>query len=181
MATTLLGPLLPLLASRWALSDASAGALFTAQFVGQLTATTLSTVVTGRLGERRTLAIGFAMVAIGVFAVGVVPAWLRWPAVLTYGLGLGCVLPVTNILVAALAPTRAGQCAESGQRVVGRRGDDLAADRRCAGRRPSSWRDVAAGGGVDGRRSDVGGDAGRARGAKTHGARLRQLERLWFQ
>ena len=66
----------------------------------------MSTVVTGRLGERRTLAIGFAMVAIGVFAVGVVPAWLRWPAVLTYGLGLGCVLPVTNILVAALAPTR---------------------------------------------------------------------------
>ena len=28
------------------------------------------------------------MVAIGVLAVGVVPAWLRWPAVLTYGLGL---------------------------------------------------------------------------------------------
>ena len=107
MATTMLGPLLPLLAARWALSDASAGALFTAQFVGQLTTTTLSTLITGRLGERRTLAIGFVLVSVGVCAVGVVPAWLRWPAVLTYGLGLGCVLPVTNILVAALAPTRA--------------------------------------------------------------------------
>ena len=107
MATTMLGPLLPLLAARWALSDASAGALFTAQFVGQLTTTTLSTLITGRLGERRTLAIGFVLVAVGVCAVGVVPAWLRWPAVLIYGLGLGCVLPVTNILVAALAPTRA--------------------------------------------------------------------------
>ena len=106
MATTLLGPLLPLLASRWAMSDASAGALFTAQFSGQLTATILSTLITARLGERRTLAIGFALVAVGVGAVGVVPASLRWPAVLTYGLGLGCVLPVTNILVAALAPAR---------------------------------------------------------------------------
>ena len=61
MATTLLGPLLPLLASRWAMSDASAGALFTAQFSGQLTATILSTLITARLGERRTLAIGFVL------------------------------------------------------------------------------------------------------------------------
>ena len=30
--TTLLGPLLPVLATRWALEDASAGLLFTAQF-----------------------------------------------------------------------------------------------------------------------------------------------------
>ena len=47
------------------------------------------------------------LVAVGVGAVGVVPASLRWPAVLTYGLGLGCVLPVTNNLVAALSPARA--------------------------------------------------------------------------
>ena len=80
MATTLLGPLLPLLAARWALSDAQAGALFTAQFAGQLTSTTLSTFITARLGERRTLAVGFVLVAVGVAAVGVVPAWLRWPA-----------------------------------------------------------------------------------------------------
>ena len=107
MATTLLGPLLPLLATRWGMSDASAGALFTAQFAGQLTATTLSTIITARLGEGRTLAAGFALVALGVAAVGVVPASLSWTAVVTYGLGLGCVLPVTNILVAALAPSRA--------------------------------------------------------------------------
>jgi FHS family glucose/mannose:H+ symporter-like MFS transporter len=107
MATTLLGPLLPLLAFRWGLSDASAGALFTAQFSGQLTATTLSTFLTGRLGERRTLALGFLLAAFGVGAVGVAPGWLRWPAVLVYGLGLGCVLPVTNIVAAALAPGRA--------------------------------------------------------------------------
>ncbi len=107
MATTLLGPLLPQLASRWALSDASAGALFTAQFFGQLTATTLSTFMTARVGERRTLAIGFLLVAVGVGAVGVVPASLRGLAVLTYGLGLGCVLPITNNMIAALSPARA--------------------------------------------------------------------------
>lgn len=107
MATTLLGPLLPLLASRWALSDASAGALFTAQFVGQLTATTMSTAIADRIGAQRTLAVGFALVAAGVGALAVVPGPLAWAAVVLYGLGLGCVLPLTNIQVAALAQARA--------------------------------------------------------------------------
>ena len=107
MATTLLGPLLPLLASRWAMSDASAGALFTAQFVGQLTTTTMSTAITDRLGAHRMLVGGFALVAVGVGAIAVLPGSSAWAAVVIYGLGLGCVLPVTNIQVAALAQTRA--------------------------------------------------------------------------
>jgi MFS transporter, FHS family, glucose/mannose:H+ symporter len=107
MATTLLGPLLPLLAARWGLSDAAAGLLFTAQFCGQLTATSLSTILAARIGAPRALALGFGLVAAGVGAIGLVPGSLGWATAVAWGLGLGCVLPLTNVLVAALAPARA--------------------------------------------------------------------------
>ena len=38
MATTLLGPLLPLVAAQWAMTDRDAVTLFTAQFTGALAA-----------------------------------------------------------------------------------------------------------------------------------------------
>jgi fucose permease len=106
MATTVLGPLLPLLAARWGLSDVAAGSLFSAQFTGQLTATTVSALITARLGTSGTFALGYALIAAGVGGLGVVPAALSWPATLVYGLGLGCVLPVTNNVAAAMSPGR---------------------------------------------------------------------------
>jgi len=106
MATTVLGPLLPLLASRWGLSDAAAGSLFSAQFIGILTATTVSALTTARLGTSRTFALGFALMAAGIGALGFAPVTMAWPVTLFYGLGLGCVLPVTNNVVAAMSPGR---------------------------------------------------------------------------
>jgi FHS family glucose/mannose:H+ symporter-like MFS transporter len=103
MATTLLGPMLPLLASRWAMSDAAAGALFTAQFAGSLTATTVSSLLAARLGVPRALTLGFALMAGGIGALGFVPAWLGPAATVLYGLGVGLVLPLTNNVVAARA------------------------------------------------------------------------------
>src|SRR5690606_1829848 len=73
MATTLLGPLLPALAARWAMSDAAAGALFTAQFLSSTTLTIASGAVTARLGSGRTLGAGFLLIAIGVGVLGVAP------------------------------------------------------------------------------------------------------------
>lgn len=106
MATTVLGPLLPLLSARWGLSDAAAGSLFSAQFIGMLTATTASSFVTSRLGRSRTFALGFATIAAGLGGLGVVPVSLAWPVTLLYGLGLGCVLPLTNNVVAAMSAGR---------------------------------------------------------------------------
>jgi fucose permease len=103
MATTLLGPMLPLLAARWQLSDAAAGALFSAQFAGTLTATSLSSLVAARIGAARALAAGFLLLATGIGTLGVAPAPLGWGATVVYGLGLGLVLPLTNNVVAALA------------------------------------------------------------------------------
>ena len=107
MATTLLGPMMPLLMTRWSLSDASAGVLFTAQFSGQTLSTIGSTWLTARLGDRPTLALGMAVTSAGIAVMAVVP----WPygaaAAFGYGLGLGLVLPLTNFIVAALRPARA--------------------------------------------------------------------------
>ena len=103
MATTLLGPMLPVLSTRWSLSDTAAGALFTAQFAGSLTATTASSLLAARLGVTRTLTLGFALIAGGVGALAFVPASLGPAATVLYGLGLGLVLPLTNNVVAALA------------------------------------------------------------------------------
>lgn len=103
MATTLLGPLLPVLAVRWSMTDAAAGALFTAQFAGSLTATTASSLLASRIGGARAMALGFALIAGGAGALGLVPAVLGPAATVLYGLGLGLVLPLTNNVVAALA------------------------------------------------------------------------------
>ena len=103
MATTLLGPMLPVLAVRWSMTDAAAGALFTAQFAGSLTATTASSVLASRIGVPRAMALGFALIAGGAGALGLVPASLGPAATVLYGLGLGLVLPLTNNAVAASA------------------------------------------------------------------------------
>lgn len=107
MATTLLGPMLPVLSARWAMSDAAAGALFSAQFAGTLTATFFSSLIAARTGAARALAIGFLLLALGIGALGVVPASLAFAVTVAYGLGLGLVLPLTNNVVAALAGPRA--------------------------------------------------------------------------
>ena len=103
MATTLLGPMLPVLSVRWSMTDAAAGALFTAQFGGSLTATTASSMLASRMGGPRAMALGFALIAAGAGALGLVPASLGPAATVLYGLGLGLVLPLTNNVVAALA------------------------------------------------------------------------------
>lgn len=104
MATTVLGPMMPLLMTQWALTDAAAGTLFTAQFTGQTLSTFGSSLVTRRLGDRRTLALG-AMVAAGGLAVLPFAAWpMGAAAAFAYGTGLGLVLPITNFVVASLRP-----------------------------------------------------------------------------
>jgi fucose permease len=107
MATTLLGPMLPGLSARWAISDAAAGALFTAQFAGTLTTTFFSSAIAGRLGASRALALGFLLLGAGVGALGIASSSFGWAFTVLYGLGLGLVLPLTNNVVASLAGAKA--------------------------------------------------------------------------
>ena len=68
--TTLLGPLLPVLAARWSLDDARAGYFFTAQFAGSMLGVALSGTLVSRFGYGRGLSTGPAAMATGVGALG---------------------------------------------------------------------------------------------------------------
>jgi len=104
--TTLLGPLLPVLAARWSLDDAHAGYFFTAQFAGSMLGVALSGALVTRFGFGRAVAAGLAAMAAGVGTLAVA----AWPAALLfvacYGVGLGITIPATNLLVADAAPAR---------------------------------------------------------------------------
>ncbi len=97
--TTLLGPVLPVLISRWALSDAQAGALFTAQFGGSMLGVLLSNHLVPRLGFHRSLALSFGLMALGVAGLTTSVWAVGLALVAVYGVGLGLNIPATNLLV----------------------------------------------------------------------------------
>lgn len=106
MATTLLGPVLGALSQRWLVSDALIGLAFTVQFLGTVSMSALSSTLVMRFGGRRVMLVGFGLLAIGIGTL-TVAAWLPGlAAILCYGLGLGLVLPTTNVLVAGARPGR---------------------------------------------------------------------------
>ncbi|NDQ56104.1 MAG: MFS transporter [Acidipila sp.] len=106
VATTLLGPLLPGLSSRWSLSDAQAGLFFTAQFLGSIGGVALSSALLPSWGYRFTIAAGFVASGAGIAALGLG----SWTAGLLsagiFGMGLGLTISGTNLFVAEASVTR---------------------------------------------------------------------------
>src|SRR3954447_15668617 len=97
MVTTVLGPILPELLVAWHLTDAAGGALFSAQFTGSVTAGLASRLLVARFGDARTLAVGYALMAIGLLAiVGGGYGWAVAGASVA-GIGMGCVIAPTNL------------------------------------------------------------------------------------
>ncbi|HXG92542.1 MAG TPA: MFS transporter [Blastocatellia bacterium] len=106
VVTTLLGPMLPVLQSRWSLDDAQAGYLFTAQFVGAIAASGAASALIARIGSLRSLVAGYALMCVGVTALGVSPWAVGVASVFCFGLGLGITITTTNLFVSELNPTR---------------------------------------------------------------------------
>ena len=106
IVTTILGPILPLLASRWLLSDAKAGSLFTAQFLGSLLGGLSISVLLPRRGFRFVLITGFLVMAGGVGFLGLSQWAAGWLATFGYGIGLGLVIPATNLYISEASPER---------------------------------------------------------------------------
>ena len=102
LVTVLLGPLLPVLASRWKLNDTQSGDLFFAQFLASSVGVLLSGAVVTRRGYRLAILAGLGFMALGL---GILPL-LEWPAglaaVSAWGVGFGITIPACNLLVAAL-------------------------------------------------------------------------------
>ena len=102
MVVTMLGPLIPILSVRWAISDADAGSLFTSQFTGSTLGVALSAALLPRFGFRSVLAMGSFWMAIGVAGLGLA----SWPsglaAVFFYGIGFGIAVPTGNLWISSI-------------------------------------------------------------------------------
>jgi FHS family glucose/mannose:H+ symporter-like MFS transporter len=102
--TTLLGPMLPLLMSRWALNDTQAGNLFLVQFLAALVGVQLSGVLLSRLGFRPAFLLGLLLMSCGTATLYVGSVRLGMASVAVYGLGLGLIVPTDNLLIAEISP-----------------------------------------------------------------------------
>jgi fucose permease len=95
--TVLLGPILPLLAHRWHLTDSQSGLLVLAQFCG---ATLGGLTVSSKL--QRDLLLGLLAAAVGLFAFALAPGLtLGCAALLLAGFGIGRTIATTNIIAGA--------------------------------------------------------------------------------
>jgi fucose permease len=103
---TFLGPMLPILAARWAMTDAVAGRLYLTQFISSMFGMLSSAPVVRRRGYRFTfiiglvlMAAGMALLASGSFLQGIV-------AVAILGYGHGITTPAGNLRTADVSASR---------------------------------------------------------------------------
>jgi MFS transporter, FHS family, glucose/mannose:H+ symporter len=106
VVTTLLGPILPLLAAKWSLDDAELGLLFTAQFGGAIIGAAMSSRMIVRLGLLRLMVCGYVATAGAVACLGIGAWWIGLLAVFSAGLAMGLTAPAINLAVAHINPER---------------------------------------------------------------------------
>jgi MFS transporter, FHS family, glucose/mannose:H+ symporter len=105
IVTTLVGPLLPILISRWSLSDQRAGLFFTAQFFGSMVGVASIGPLIKR-GYLYTFACGFALIAVGVAGLNLGSYVATLAAATIFGCGLGQTISSANLWVAEIAKAR---------------------------------------------------------------------------
>jgi FHS family glucose/mannose:H+ symporter-like MFS transporter len=101
--TTLLGPMLPILISRWVLNDTQAGNLFLVQFLASMLGVQLSGLLLARWGFRPAFLWGLILMACGVSTLYAGSSSLGLASVGVYGLGLGFIIPTDNLLIAEIS------------------------------------------------------------------------------
>jgi len=103
---TLLGPLLPFFAARWALNDAQSGSLFTAQYAASIGGMLLSGILVSRRGYRVAMIVGLFLMAAGIALVAQAPWRLGFASICIFGIGFGITTPAVNLFVANANPER---------------------------------------------------------------------------
>lgn len=106
VVTTFLGPILPVLASRWHLSDTQSGYFFATEFIGSTVGVLMSSILLPRRGYRFSIGLAYFLMAIGVIGLEVNNWRVALLGTLIFGFGLGIVLPSTNLLISTLNPQR---------------------------------------------------------------------------
>src|SRR5713101_7457525 len=97
---TFLGPMLPVLSSRWSITDEQAGYLLFAQFFSSMFGMLSSGPLVQRIGYRLTLIIGLLLMASGMTLLASGPWLLGIVAVCVLGIGHGITTPARNLRTA---------------------------------------------------------------------------------
>jgi len=102
VATTIVGPMLPVFIQRWSLDDGQAGLFSSIQFLAALGGTVVSSIVATWWGYRPALVVGYALMGGGLAALNSYSHATALAATAAFGLGYGLITPGSNLFVAEL-------------------------------------------------------------------------------
>ena len=102
IATTIIGPMLPIFIRRWSLDDGQAGLFSTIQFLAALGGTLASSAIATWWGYRPALVLGYALMGGGLASLDANTHDVALAATAAFGLGYGLITPGTNLFVAEL-------------------------------------------------------------------------------
>jgi fucose permease len=106
IATTIIGPMLPIFIKRWSLDDGQAGLFSSIQFLAALGGTLASSAIATWWGYRPALVLGYALMGGGLASLDASTHGLALAATAAFGLGYGLITPGTNLFVAELGGTK---------------------------------------------------------------------------
>jgi fucose permease len=106
IATTIIGPMLPIFIKRWTLDDGQAGLFSSIQFLAALGGTLASSAIATWWGYRPALVLGYALMGGGLASLDASTHGLALAATAAFGLGYGLITPGTNLFVAELGGAR---------------------------------------------------------------------------
>src|SRR6266699_4661557 len=102
IATTIIGPMLPIFIRRWSLDDGQAGLFSSIQFLAALGGTLASSAIAAWRGYRPPLVLGYALMGGGLACLNANTHAVALMATTAFGLGYGLITPGTNLFVADL-------------------------------------------------------------------------------
>src|SRR3954449_6044977 len=105
IATTIVGPMLPVFIRRWTLDDSQAGLFSTVQFLAALVGTAASGALMSWRGYRPALVAGYALIGYGLATLNAATHLNALIATGAFGFGYGLITPGTNLFVAAAGGT----------------------------------------------------------------------------
>jgi fucose permease len=106
IATTIVGPMLPVFIPRWGLDDGQAGLFSSVQFLAALVGTVISGAWMAWRGYRPSLVTGYALIGYGLATLNASTHVNALAATAAFGLGYGLITPGTNLYVAEAGGAR---------------------------------------------------------------------------
>jgi fucose permease len=106
IATTIVGPMLPVFIRKWGLDDGQAGLFSSVQFLSALVGTVVSGAWMAWRGYRPSLVAGYALIGYGLVTLNASTHANALAATAAFGLGYGLITPGTNLYVAEAGGAR---------------------------------------------------------------------------